>query len=606
MTIIGAAFLAFSVILMVSGVHPIIDPIWVTVVICGIPIYYNAIYNLFWERLITTPLLISIAMIAAISIDQLFAAGEVAFIMAIGGILEEKTVARARKGIKTLIDLAPKQGRRIIDGIEEMVPLESLRQGDMVRVLPGENVPVDGVILAGNTSLDQSVITGESLPVDKAPGDSVFCGTINRFGAIDVQTAKAYEDSSLQKLIRLVQEAENNKAPTQRIVDKWASRLVPIALIISVLTFIFTQDITRAVTILVVFCPCALALATPVSIIAAIGQATKYGVLIKSGNALERMGRVDCVAFDKTGTLTHGSLTVSDVVSFDPGMAPDGLLSLTASAEAYSEHPLAKAIVAYAKQRGLGLHDAKGFNMIPGKGISASVNARDLICGNAAFLEENGVVFQEEETEALDRLRAQGKATLLVSENGKCVGLLALSDTLRDDAKGMVTALKNVRTDTILLTGDHKQTADYFAERVGIKDVQSELLPAEKVKKIEELQLAGRKICMIGDGVNDAPALKTAYVGVAMGGIGSDIAIEAADIALMGDDISKIPYLKRLALATIRLIKLNITISMTINFVAIILSILGILTPVSGAIVHNVGSVLVTLNAALLYDRKYT
>jgi len=544
-------------------------------------------------------------MVAATGIGELFAAGEVAFIMAIGGILEEKTVARARKGIKNLIDLAPRQGRRIVDGAEEMVPLESLRQGDVVRVLPGENVPVDGVIVSGNTSLDQSVITGESLPVDKAPGDSVFCGTINRFGAVDVRAAKAYEDSSLQKLIRLVQEAENNKAPTQSIVDKWATRLVPIALLIALITFFVTQDVTRAVTVLVVFCPCALVLATPVSIIAAIGQATKHGVLIKSGNALERMGKVDCVAFDKTGTLTRGSLSVSDVISFDPDMGPDELLALAASVEAYSEHPLAKAIVAHAKEKGPELQNAIDFKMIPGKGVSAGVGSRSVLCGSSSFLSDNGVIFPEEAFADLGRLRSQGKATLLVSADGKTIGLIALSDTIRDEAKTMVDKLKAIGTDTVLLTGDHKQTADFLASEVGIENVNAELLPAEKVERIEELQKEGRKICMIGDGVNDAPALKTAYVGVAMGGMGSDIAIEAADIALMGDDISKVPYLKRLSNATVNLIKLNITLSMTINFVAIVLSVLGYLTPVSGAIVHNVGSVLVTLNAALLYDRKF-
>jgi len=605
MTIVGAAFLAASAILALSGVHLPVDPVWVTVVICGFPIFYNAIFYLFTERLITTSLLISIAMVAAACINELFAAGEVAFIMAIGGILEEKTVERARKGIKSLINLAPKQGRRIVNGIEEMVPLESLRKGDVVRILPGEHVPVDGLILSGHTSLDQSVITGESLPIDKAPGDSVFCGTINRFGAIDARAIKAYEDSSLQKLIRLVQEAENNKAPTQRIIDKWASRLVPIALLIALVTFIITQDVTRAVTVLVVFCPCALVLATPVSIIAAIGQATKHGVLIKTGNALERMGRVDCVAFDKTGTLTHGSLSVADVISFDPATTPDELLVLTASAEAYSEHPLAKAIVASAREKGLGLKTAEDFKMIPGKGISASVGKRLLLCGNPSFLVENEVEFHEAVSADLDRLRAQGKATLLVSDNKNIIGLIALSDTLRESAKPMVDRLKSLNTSSVLLTGDHKQTADHFAAQVGIESVYSELLPAQKVEKIEELQNEGHRICMIGDGVNDAPALKTAYVGVAMGGMGSDIAIEAADIALMGDDISKVPYLKRLSSATINLIKLNISLSMTINFVAIILSVLGYLTPVSGAIVHNVGSVLVTLNAALLYDRKY-
>jgi len=605
MTIVGAVFLAASLIIMLSGAHVPVDPIWVTIVICGVPIFYNAIYYLIFDRQITTALLISIAMVSAIVIGQFFAAGEVAFIMAIGGILEMKTVERAKQGIKSLINLAPKQGRRVADGKEEMVPLESLKPGDVIRILPGENVPVDGSIISGDTSLDQSVITGESLPVDKGPGDEVFCGAINCFGAIDVVASKAWEDSSLQKLIRLVQDAENNKAPTQRIVDKWASWLVPAALAIAIVVFIITRDVTRAVTILVVFCPCALALATPTSIMAAIGQATKFGVLIKSGDALERMGKADCVAFDKTGTLTNGNLVVSDVASFENGIEPDELLALAASVEAFSEHPLAKAIVAHAKEKGLELGQPVNFKMIPGKGVSADIEGRALLCGNGSFLSENGVVLSPEAEGLLKQLRAQGKATLLVSEDGRCTGVVALSDTLRDSAKSMVAELGATHTGAALLTGDHRQTADFFAAQAGIHDVHSELLPAQKVEKIEEMQRSGRRICMIGDGVNDAPALETAYVGVAMGAMGSDIAIEAADIVLMGDDISKIPYLKRLANATVRLIKVNITISMTLNFVAIVLSILGVLNPVTGAIWHNVGSVLVTLNAALLYDRNY-
>ena len=604
-TIIGGAFLAASLILMLSGIQLPVDPVWVTVVVCGFPIFYAAVHSLISEKIIVTALLISIAMVAAVCIDELFAAGEVVFIMAIGELLEEKTVARARKGIKNLVNLAPRQGRRIVDGKEEMVSLEEIEKGDIVRVLPGESIPVDGLILSGNTSLDQSVITGESLPVDKGPGDKVFCGTINRFGAVDVAAEKAYVDSSLQKLIRLVQEAENNKAPMQRIADKWASWLVPIALIIAVVTFLATKDITRAVNILVVFCPCALVLATPVSIMAAIGQATKYGVLIKSSDALERMGKTDLFAFDKTGTLTHGNLVVSDVISLEPSIGSEELLILAASAEAYSEHPLAKAIVAHAKEQGLELRPAGDFRMIPGKGISANVAGDALLCGNGSFLKEEGVPFSGAETSDLDRLRDQGKATLLISKNSSCIGIVALSDTLRDSVKSMTKELHAVNAGTILLTGDHKQTADFFASQAGISDIRSELLPSQKVETIEELRLSGKRICMIGDGVNDAPALKTAYVGVAMGGMGSDIAIEAADIALMGDDISKIPYLKRLSNATVRLIRFNIALSMSINFAAIVLSVMGLLNPVMGAIVHNVGSVLVTLNAAMLYNRNY-
>ena len=608
MTVVGGVFLAASLILMLTGTQIPIDPAWVTVAICGYPLLYLAVRRLFVNKgmsKISSALLISIAMIASIIIGEHFAAGEVAFIMAIGAILEEKTAERAKKGIKQLINLAPQQGRRIIDGKEETVSIEQIKLGDVLRVLPGEAIPADGEILSGNTSIDQSIMTGESLPVDKTAGDNVYCGTINRFGSIDIKTMKIGEDSSLQKLIRMVKEAENNKAPMQRIVDKWAAWLVPVALLIAVIAYLITWDIIRAVTILVVFCPCALALATPTSIMAAIGQATKHGVIIKSGDALERMGKVDYIAFDKTGTLTHGSLTVSDVIPFDPDVSADDFLSFTASAEAHSEHPLGKAITAHAKAQGLKISSVDDFKMIPGKGISVSIGGKQILCGNSAYLQDNGVTLDKSALSVIERLREQGKAVILVSDYSRVIGVVALSDTLRSSANDMVRKLQTVRTQAVLLTGDHTQTANYFAKQVGIENVYAELLPAQKVEKIEELQKQGHNVCMIGDGVNDAPALKTAHVGVAMGGMGSDIAVEAADIALMGDDISKIPYLKRLSNATVKLIKFNISLSMFINFVAIILSVLALLNPITGALVHNIGSVIVVLNAALLYDRKY-
>jgi len=604
-TVAGGALLIVSLILTVTKTYTPIDPAWAAVIISGLPIGYNAVKELFWEREISSELLITIAIIASIAIGELFAAGEIAFIMAIGGILEEKTVVRAKKGIKNLISLAPVQGHRLIDGKEETVSVERIRQGDILRVLPGEAIPVDGIILTGSTSVDQSVMTGESLPVDKIAGDAIYCGTINRFGSIDMKATKVGEDSSFTKLIRMVQEAEDNKAPMQRIIDRWASWLVPIALIIAVGTYLVTGDITRAVTVLVVFCPCALALATPTSIMAAIGQATKHGVMIKSGDALERMGKVDCIAFDKTGTLTYGSLAVSDLIPLDPGLSADDFISLVASVEAYSEHPLGKAITAYARERGCTLWPADHFIMVPGEGLGAHITGKQILCGNSAYLRDNGVVLDESVMTAAEQLRMQGKAVILVSGNGRCLGAVALSDTLRPSARDMVRELHKIRTEAILLTGDHGQTAAYFAGQAGIENVHAEMLPAQKVEKIRELQQQGRSVCMIGDGVNDAPALKTADIGVAMGGMGSDIAVEAADIALMGDDISKIPYLKRLSNATVKLIRWNITIAMFINFAAIALSVLALLNPVTGALVHNAGAVLVVLNAALLYDRKY-
>lgn len=608
MTIVGAVFLILSFVLPRMGIDLFIDPAWVTVIISGIPLLYLAVWRIIYNpgiSKISSALLIVIAMFAAIAIGDLFAAGEVAFIMALGAILEDKTTERAKKGLKKLISLAPTKGRIMINDREEMIPAEEIKQNDRLRILPGEIIPVDGIIVTGETSVDQSIMTGESLPVDKGIGEEVFCGTINCFGAIDIKATKVGEDSSLQKLIHMVQEAENRQAPMQRIADKCASWLVPVALVIAVMTGLITQDIVRAVTVLVVFCPCALVLATPTAIMAAIGQATKHGVIIKSGEALEKMGKVDTIAFDKTGTLTYGRLEVSDITSFDKSIDERDLLLLTACAEAKSEHPLGKAIVTCAKEKGLSLIESKDFQMTSGKGIYAEVCKRRLFCGNEKYLKENNVEIDKQVYVKLEELCTQGKASVLVAEEERCIGILALSDVLRSEAKDMVSKLADMNTKTVLLTGDNKKTAEYFAEKVGITEVYAELLPEEKVENIQKIQNKNKKVCMIGDGVNDAPALKIANVGVAMGSMGSDIAVEAADIALMSDDISKIPYLKRLSNATVNTIKFSITLSMLINFIAVTCSVLGLLTPTTGAFVHNAGSCFVVLIAALLYDRKF-
>lgn len=607
-TLIGGIFLVLSFVLSKTSYELPVDPAWITVIISGLPILYSAIRKMIHNRgisKISSALLISIAMIAAVAIDDLFAAGEVAFIMAIGEILEELTTDRAKKGLKKLISLAPTSGRRIKDGKEELITAEEILQDDILRILPGETIPVDGIIINGETTVDQSVITGESLPIDKGIGDTVFCGTVNRFGAIDVRATKVGEDSSLQKLIRTVKEAENKKAPMARTADKYASWLVPLAFVIAVITGIITRDITRSVTVLVVFCPCALVLATPTAIMAAIGQATKHGVIIKSGEALEKMGRVDTVAFDKTGTITLGQLEVCDVIPFYSDLRKEDLISLAASAETKSEHPLGKAIVSFAKQKNIKLYESEAFKMSAGKGISAQIDGKNIICGNENFLSHNSVALDSQVISKTEKLRLQGKALIFVASDGKAIGVIALSDVLRSDAADMVSRLKGMNTKTVLLTGDNSLTAEYFAEQIGISEVKANLLPEQKVENITALQSQNHSVCMIGDGVNDAPALKTANVGIAMGSVGSDIAVEAADIALINDDISKIPYLKRLSNAAVKTIKFSISLSMIINFLAVLLSVAGLLNPTTGALVHNAGSLFVILIAALLYDRKF-
>lgn len=607
-TVLGGIFLVLSIVCSKCSIAVPADPAWVTVIICGLPLLYNALRKLVCNHgisKISSALLISIAMVAAIAIGDLFAAGEVAFIMAIGEILEDLTTDRAKKGLKKLISLAPTQGRKLVHGTEYMISAAEIQKGDTLRILPGETIPVDGIILTGETSVDQSVLTGESMPVDKTVGEDVFGGTINRFGVIDIEATKVGEDSSLQKLIRMVQDAEAKKAPMQRTADKCASWLVPVALVIAVITYFVTKDIIRAVTVLVVFCPCALVLATPTAIMAAIGQATKHGVIIKSGEALEHMGKITTIAFDKTGTLTYGTPEVSDIISLSSSIDDTTLLTLVASAEGKSEHPLGKAIVACAVKNNVTLSESSAFSMTGGKGIRATVSGHDLICGTEHFLKENGIVLPAEGKERLEQLQNQGKASVLIGEGDTCIGIIALSDVLRPEAISMMAQLRSLHTDTVLLTGDNKKAASYFAGQAGISDVYAELLPEEKVARITDLQAHGHNVCMIGDGVNDAPALKSAHVGIAMATIGSDIAVEAADIALMGDTIEKVPYLKRLSNATLKTIRFGISLSMLINLAAVTLSVLGLLNPTTGALVHNAGSVFVVLIATLLYDRKF-
>ncbi len=587
-----------------------INPAWVSLIISGIPLAYMAITNTLDGR-ITSPLLILIAMVAAVYIGDVFAAGEIAFIMAIGEWLEDKTIEKAKNGIEKLLNLVPSKGRVVTNGSEEMVDASHINEGNIIRVLPGESFPADGIITVGNTTVDQSIMTGESLPVDKSLNDEVFTGTINRFGSVDLRVTKSFANSSLQKMIRLVEDAENQKAPTQKTVDRWAGVFVPAACIIAIITYLIfnfglgrpDDALIRAVTVLVVFCPCALALATPTSIMAAIGQATKKGVLIKSGEALELMGAVSTVCFDKTGTITHGKLTVSDIIPFD--IKEKELISLVTAVESRSEHPIGKAVLGYAKNNEISYHDVIDFSMWAGKGVSANVANRTIFCGNERLIADNAnLAITKQIDEVITNLREQGKAVVIASNSEQIIGVIGLSDEIKSTSSSAVAALKSAGIEkTVLLTGDNGKSANFIGNKVGISEIQSSLLPEGKVNAVKSL-MQSSSVCMVGDGVNDAPALKTADVGIAMGTMGSDIAIDAADIAIMGDDISKISYIKKLSNVTIFTIKFNIIMSMVINISAIVLSVMGLLNPATGALVHNAGSVLVVLNAARLYDKK--
>lgn len=602
-------FLAISFISLVISFFNIgnlpFDAAWAAILLCGLPIVKGAVIGLVREFDIKADVLVSIALIAAVIIGEIFAAGEVAFIMAIGAFLEETTVAKARAGIEKLVHLTPTTARVVRNGEEIIVPAEQVRIGDILRVLAGETIAVDGIIVSGQTSVNQAVMTGESLPVDKSAGDEVSSGTVNQFGTFDMQATKVGEDSSLQRMIRLVQSADAGKAKIVGIADRWATWIVVIALTSAVLTWLMTGEIIRAVTILVVFCPCALVLATPTAIMAGIGNAAKFGILIREGDALERLSGIKRITFDKTGTLTYGKPDVAAVRSFDPVLSDQELLSLAASAELRSEHPLGKAIVAHFKAASkAALTEPGDFQMLAGRGVSARINGRALLAGNSELLCDHSISLPPAVLDQADKHRNAGCTIIFVAVDGQTSGFIALSDTLRPDAADVVGKIEKLNVKSVLLTGDNHHAASHMAKIAGIHDLHSDCLPEHKMTIIEEYQRGGDLVCMVGDGVNDAPALKRARVGIAMGGIGSDIAVEAADIALVGDDIRSIPHLLALSKRTMNTIKLNMAFSMALNFAAIILAMAGLLGPVVGALVHNAGSVAVIINSSLLLKWK--
>ena len=592
-----------GVVCSLVGFRPLpFDMAWVSIFLCGLPIILEAVIGLATAFDIKADVLVSIALIASITIGEVFAAGEVAFIMQLGALLEELTVAKARAGIEKLIHLTP-QTARILRGQETItIPVQEVQVGDILQILPGESIPVDGVIRSGQTSINQAVMTGESLPVDKGPGDLVSSGTVNQFGAFLMEASKVGEDSSIQRMIRLVQSADAGKAKIVSLADRWATWIVVTALTAALLTWFITGQIIRAVTILVVFCPCALVLATPTAIMAAIGNATRHSFLIREGDALERLAQVTVAAFDKTGTLTFGTPQVTAVVSLLPGVSSTDLYAWTAGAERLSEHPLGKAVVRGWQDESNSLPpESTAFQMLPGRGVAAVVDGRRILAGNQELLSEQNIPTDALLTSAFSFLE-DGCTVIYVAVDGQAAGFLALADTLRPDAGRSISAIQSTGVTPVLLTGDHAGAARHIAGALGISSFQSECLPEDKLAWIDRSQQAGHPVCMIGDGINDAPALKKAYVGIAMGGIGSDIAVDAADIALVDDDIKELPHLLSLSQRMMFTIKCNLTFSMSLNFIAIILAISGVLGPVAGALVHNAGSVLVIANSALLLN----
>ena len=603
--VISGIFLLLSFILMLGKIKLAFNPVWVTIFISGIPMFYYALRNITVNKKITVAVLISIAIISSIFIGEYFAAGEIAFIMALGELLEDYTIKRTNKGINRLISILPQKARVLRDNNEYSVDLEDVKINDIVRIKEGETIPFDGTIIKGSTQIDESTINGESLPKDKLEGDIVYSGTTNGLYVIDIKVDKLTKDSLLQKMIDLVQEAEKNKAPIARIIDKWASYLVPIALLLAISAYFITNDIIRAVTILVVFCPCALALATPTSIAAAIGLGAKNGIIIKSGTALEQMGKINVAAFDKTKTLTFGRLGVSDIILFDNDINNNDFLKYVASIEKLSNHPIGLSVYNYALNKNVNVYnDVENFESILGRGIKAKINGDWVLCGNAEFMNENNININQNIKDEVTKNTDDGKIVIICAINSFVKGIIVLNDIVKPQAANVINYLKNNDTDVVLLTGDSKKTSDYFAKMLNIDNVYANLLPNNKVDIIKKYQKENKTVLMTGDGINDAASLKTANVSISFADLGSDIAVDAANIILLNDNLENIIYLKKLSLLTVSTIKFNITLSMIINFVAIFLSIYGILTPVTGALWHNASSLLVVLNASMLYNKK--
>ena len=586
MSLVGADFLPF-------------DPAWISIVACGLPIILEAIVGLVTAFDIKADVLVSLALIASVFIGEDFAAGEVAFIMQLGALLEDLTVSRARAGIERLVRLTPVTARRIEGADEKIIPADEVRRGDVLKVLPGESIPVDGIITSGRTSIDQSVMTGESMPVDKTVGDEVASGTVNRFGSFEMRAEKVGEDSSIRRMIKLVQSADAGKAKIVGLADRWATWIVVIALSSALITWLVTGQIIRAVTILVVFCPCALVLATPTAIMAAIGNATKHGFLVREGDALERLAQVKKIAFDKTGTLTVGKPQVVCAKSISD-YSDDDIYRLAAAVEQHSEHPLGKAVVGCYRQLGGEIPSAEDFVMIPGRGVSATVGGKNIIAGNAAMLSENSAQLSDSAEDEIREYFDKGCTVILIAANGAAIGYIVLADMLRGDSSDMIDKVTAIGAEPVLLTGDNEKAAKNIASQLHINAVRANCLPEDKLLFVDDCQRHGQSVCMIGDGINDAPALKKAAVGIAMGGVGSDIAVDASDIALVNDDVKELPHLLMLSKRMMTTIKCNLTFSMTLNFAAIILAMTGKLNPVVGALVHNAGSVLVIINSALL------
>lgn len=564
----------------------------------GAPLVWHAVKHLL-EGEMHMDELVALAIVAAIAIGKYQEAGLVAFFMILSTLIETRTALGARATIEALVKITPTTAHRVeADGTETDVDPRQLRPGDTIRVRPGDNIPSDGVVINGESTVNQATITGESLPVDKSSNDEVFAGTINLTGALDVRVTKDWQDNTLQTVRELITNAEKTKIPLMRLIDQYAAWYTPTILMIAGIVFFFTQDWDRTISILVVSCPCALILATPTAMVAALSSAARLGVLVKNVVHIEWARGLSAIVFDKTGTLTTGELSVTSMKPA-PGVEGSELLNLAASIEQMSRHPVAQAVVAVARKAKLSLTDPTDFEEIPGRGVTGKVNGSTVLVGRVAWLAEQGADLSLREQE--EYKEPEGVSTLYVTRDGKCMGWIGLEDRTRPEARHAIDELRSIGVrELIMVTGDRWSVARRVSREMGCSDVHAEVLPDQKLKLVDDLKRKGHRVGVVGDGVNDAPALAAGDLGIAMGAAGSDVAIHSASVALMSNDLGRLPFLIRLSRSTIRVIWQNLLFGVAFIVITVTLASMSLIKPMLAAMLHLAASTLVVFNSARL------
>jgi Cd2+/Zn2+-exporting ATPase len=559
-----------------------------------------------FNRKITVNVFVAVALTATLAIGEFRPAALIVFIMAVAGALESYTLDKTHRSIRALLNLTPKVAtvRRGASKEEVVVPASEVQIGDVVVVRPGGRIPIDGIVVAGESSVNQAPISGESMPVEKLKGSEVFGGTLNETGRLEIKTTKVGQDTTLSKIVHLVEQAQGTKAPIQNIADRFTVWFLPAVLVIAFIAFMTSGDIKVAVSVLLVACPCAFAIATPTAVTAGISNMARHAVLIKGGIFLELAKKIDVLLVDKTGTFTLGKPKVVEVVAFDD-MSEVEVLRLAAIAEKYSEHPLARSVTTHAKECGIQVSDPDEFNIEVGMGVTAQLDGKKIFVGKNRFLQDKGVSVTEHIERAVAGQTERGRTTILIANDMKPVGLIAIADEIRSQTPGAIASLKAMGIKNItMLTGDNHKVAKAVAEEIGVDDFQAELLPEQKLQYVEKLQKQGHIVGVIGDGINDAPALALADVGIAMGAAGTDVAVETADVALMNDDLLRVVNFMWMSRKVLLRIKLNIFFSIIYNVIGLVLASLGMFTPVLAVIFQEAGCVTVVFSSTLLLWSK--